>query len=81
MLPATPDVIETFDIQTPILMFDYRIGDIVSTGPESRDLVAIKVAFVLGLDVAVLFLLVRAYAGVFWGVITRLFDCLWTNNL
>lgn len=67
MLPATPDVIETFDIQTPILMFDYRIGDIVSTGPERRDLVAIKVAFVLGLDVAVLFLLVRAYAGVFFG--------------
>ena len=67
MLTATPDVIETFDIQTPILMSDYRIDDIVSTGPERWGLVAIKVAFVLDLDVAVLFLLVRAYAGVFWG--------------
>ena len=40
MLPAKSEVIETFDIQTPSLMFDYRLGDIVSTSPESRDLLA-----------------------------------------
>jgi hypothetical protein len=30
-------IVETVDIQTPFLAFDYRVGDIVSTGPESRD--------------------------------------------
>ena len=37
---TSPEVIETFEIQTPSLMFDYRLGDIVSTSPESRDLLA-----------------------------------------
>jgi hypothetical protein len=34
--------IETFDIQTPSLMLDYHVGDIVSTSPESRDLLACR---------------------------------------
>jgi hypothetical protein len=36
------EVIETFDIQTPSLMFDYHLGDIVSTSPESRDFLACR---------------------------------------
>jgi len=32
--------IETFDIQTPSLMFDCQVNDIVSTSPESRDLLS-----------------------------------------
>ncbi|MBC8472093.1 MAG: hypothetical protein H8D56_21755 [Planctomycetes bacterium] len=32
--------VETVDIQTPFLAFDYRVGDIVSTSPESRDLLS-----------------------------------------
>lgn len=36
------EVIETFDIQTPSLMLDYQVGDIVSTSPESRDLLACR---------------------------------------
>jgi hypothetical protein len=39
---TSPEVIETFDIQTPSLMFDYRLGDIVSTSPDSRDLLACR---------------------------------------
>jgi hypothetical protein len=39
---TSPEVIETFDIQTPSLIFDYRLGDIVSTSPESRDLLACR---------------------------------------
>jgi hypothetical protein len=35
-------IIEKFDIQTPNLMFDYHVGDIVSTSPESRDLLACR---------------------------------------
>ena len=35
-------IIETFDIQTPFLAFDYRVGDIVTTSPESRDLLSIR---------------------------------------
>ncbi|MFC1794413.1 hypothetical protein ACFL3Q_12590, partial [Planctomycetota bacterium] len=35
-------IIETFDIQTPSLMLDYRLGDIVGTSPESRDLLACR---------------------------------------
>jgi hypothetical protein len=34
--------IETVDIQTPFLTFDYRVGDIVSTSPESRDWLACR---------------------------------------
>jgi hypothetical protein len=32
------ETIETVDVQTPYLAFDYRIGDRLSTSPESRDL-------------------------------------------
>ena len=39
---TSSQVIETFDIQTPTLSFDYRLGDIVSTSPESRDLLACR---------------------------------------
>jgi len=39
---AASEAIETFDIQTPILMFDYHLGDIVSTSPESRDLLGCR---------------------------------------
>lgn len=35
-------VIETADIQTPSLMFDCQVGDIVNTSPESRDLLACR---------------------------------------
>ncbi|MHC4126416.1 MAG: hypothetical protein ACYSRR_08205 [Planctomycetota bacterium] len=34
--------IEKVDIQTPFLAFDYRVGDIVSTSPESRDLLSCR---------------------------------------
>ena len=39
---TSPEVIETFDIKTPSLMFDYRLGDIISTSPESQDLLACR---------------------------------------
>ena len=35
---ANPEIIETVDVQMPYLAFDYRVGDIISTSPESRDL-------------------------------------------
>ena len=35
-------VIETVDIQTPSLMFDCQVGDVVSTSPQSRDLLACR---------------------------------------
>jgi len=39
---ASPQTIETLDIQTPSLMFDCQVGDIVSSSPESRDLLACR---------------------------------------
>ena len=42
MAATSPEVIETFDIHTPSLMFDYRLGDIVSTSPESRNLLTCR---------------------------------------
>ena len=36
------ETIETVDVQTPYLAFDYRIGDRVSTSPESRDLLGCR---------------------------------------
>jgi len=36
------ETIETVDVQTPYLAFDYRIGDGVSTSPESRDLLGCR---------------------------------------
>ncbi len=35
---ASPEIIETFDVQTPNLAFNYQLGDMVGTSPESRDL-------------------------------------------
>jgi hypothetical protein len=39
---ALPEVIETFDIQTPSLMFDCQLGDMVTTSLESRDLLSYR---------------------------------------
>jgi len=39
---VSSEVIETFDVQTPLLAFDYHIGDIVTTAPESRDLLGCR---------------------------------------
>ena len=36
------DAVETADIQTPYLAFDYQIGDRVAAGPESRDLLGYR---------------------------------------
>jgi hypothetical protein len=35
---GSPNTIETTDIQTPCLVFDYQVGNRVATSPESRDL-------------------------------------------
>ena len=35
-------IIETADIQTPSIMLDYQVGDIVNASPESRDLWACR---------------------------------------
>ena len=35
-------VIETIDVQTPHLVFDYRVGDRVTSNPESRDLLSCR---------------------------------------
>jgi hypothetical protein len=39
---VTSEIIETVDVQTPCLAFDYRIGDRVISSPESRDLLGCK---------------------------------------
>jgi hypothetical protein len=39
---TSSEAIETFDIQAPSLMLDYQPGDIVSTSPESRDLLSCR---------------------------------------
>ena len=39
---ASPEIIETVDVQTPYLAFDYRVGDRVTTSPESRDLLSYR---------------------------------------
>lgn len=36
------EIIETVDVQTPYLAFDYRVGDRVSTSPGSRDLLSVR---------------------------------------
>jgi hypothetical protein len=36
------EVIETVEIQTPYLAFDYQVGDKVTSSPESRDLLGMK---------------------------------------
>ncbi len=39
---AGSEVIEITSVQTPHLVFDYRVGDRVTSSPESRDLLACK---------------------------------------
>jgi len=39
---VSSETIETIDVQTPNLVFDYRIGDRVTSSPESRDLLGCK---------------------------------------
>jgi len=39
---TSPQTIETFEVRTPSLMFDCQVGDIVSSSPESRDLLACR---------------------------------------
>lgn len=39
---ASSETIETIEIQTLSLVFDYRVGDRLSTSPESRDLLACR---------------------------------------
>ena len=39
---SAPEVIETVDVQTPYLAFDYRVGDEVTCSPESRDLLGCR---------------------------------------
>ncbi|KPL24186.1 MAG: hypothetical protein AMJ75_04330 [Phycisphaerae bacterium SM1_79] len=39
---ASSEIIEAVDVQTPSLAFDYRVGDRISTSPESRDLLACR---------------------------------------
>ncbi|HUW18627.1 MAG TPA: hypothetical protein VMW16_04930 [Sedimentisphaerales bacterium] len=36
------EVIETVDVQTPYLAFDYQVGDKVTSSPESRDLLSFR---------------------------------------
>lgn len=39
---SSSEIIATIDVQSPYLVFDYRVGDIVTSSPESRDLLNIK---------------------------------------
>jgi len=39
---AASEVIETVDVQTPYLAFDYQLGDRVNTSPESRDMLGCR---------------------------------------
>jgi hypothetical protein len=39
---AASAVIETVDVQTPCLAFDYRVGDRVTTSPEGRDMLSCR---------------------------------------
>jgi len=36
------EVIETMEVQTPHLAFDYRVGDRIDCSPESRDLLSVR---------------------------------------
>lgn len=39
---SASEIIETVDVQTPYLAFDYRVGDEVTCSPESRDLLSCR---------------------------------------
>jgi hypothetical protein len=41
-IEASPETIETVDVQTPSLTFDYQVGDRVTTNPESRNLLTCR---------------------------------------
>jgi len=38
----TSEIIDTIEVQTPYLVFDYKVGDIVISCPESRDLLGTR---------------------------------------
>ena len=40
---AASETIETADVQTPYLAFDYQVGDRVTSSPESRDLLGCRI--------------------------------------
>ncbi len=39
---AGSSIIETIEVQTPYIVFDYRVGDRVTSSPESRDFLNCK---------------------------------------
>ncbi|MCK5473200.1 MAG: hypothetical protein KAI59_04150, partial [Planctomycetes bacterium] len=39
---AGAEIIERFEISTPLAAFDYNVGDKITTSPDSRDLLGIK---------------------------------------
>jgi hypothetical protein len=39
---AASETIETVDVQTPYLAFDYRVGDKVTSSPDSRDMLSTR---------------------------------------
>lgn len=39
---GSAEVIETADVQTPYLVFDYGLGDKITCSPESRDLLSVR---------------------------------------
>ncbi len=39
---SVSEIIETVDVQTPCLAFDYRVGDAVTCSPESQDLLSCR---------------------------------------
>ena len=39
---SASEIIETVDVQTPYLAFDFRVGDEVTCSPESRDLLSCR---------------------------------------
>ncbi|MFB0524260.1 MAG: hypothetical protein ACETVZ_01885 [Phycisphaerae bacterium] len=39
---ASSETIETSEVQTPTLVFDYRVGDRISVSPDSRDLLSCR---------------------------------------
>ena len=43
LLAATsPEQIEKSEVETPFLEFDYKVGDIITAAPESRDMLACR---------------------------------------
>ncbi len=41
-VPADSGVIETIDVQTPIIAMHYEVGDRVTTSPDSRDVLGVR---------------------------------------